>query len=379
MASDLSFPSALLDLVGEIYDSAIEPAKWTGALERLAATVNGCCAVVTVNPLDKGAFRLKAQWNVNPDHEDALRENFSANPILPSAWYYGVDEPFTAYAFGGPEYQHGDWYKTVQSAYGYGDSALAFLAKSKERFGSLAILREEHLGGFSAADVDVLRLLVPHVRRAAMIADLLEVRALESDTLSATLDHMRAGIILTDGTGRIAHANAAAQHHLEAATALRRDGDMLSARAPEAARDLARAIQSAASGTTVDIPSGGFVIPIGDARGSDLAAWVLPLDSGLRRDLGGSFEARVAVFVRALGDTSPFPAELFVRRYGITPAEARVMMLVTQGMTLAETAASLGISLPTAKTHLARLFEKTGTRRQAELVRLAMSVLSPAA
>jgi DNA-binding CsgD family transcriptional regulator len=68
-----------------------------------------------------------------------------------------------------------------------------------------------------------------------------------------------------------------------------------------------------------------------------------------------------------------------VRRYAITPAESRVMMLIVQGMTIAETAEALGISLPTAKTHLARLFDKTGTTRQADLVRLAMSALAPAA
>ena len=68
-----------------------------------------------------------------------------------------------------------------------------------------------------------------------------------------------------------------------------------------------------------------------------------------------------------------------MRRYAITPAESRVMMLIVQGMTIAEAAETLGISLPTAKTHLARLFDKTGTSRQADLVRLAMSALAPVA
>ncbi len=105
----------------------------------------------------------------------------------------------------------------------------------------------------------------------------------------------------------------------------------------------------------------------------------MPLDSGLRRELAAGFAAQVAVFIRELGDTSPFPAELFVCRYAITPAESRVMMLLVQGMTISEAAEALGISPPTAKTHLARLFDKTGTSRQADLVRLAMSALAPTA
>jgi len=47
-------------------------------------------------------------------------------------------------------------------------------------------------------------------------------------------------------------------------------------------------------------------------------------------------------------------------------------------MTITEAAETLGIALSTAKTHLAHLLHKTGTQRQAELVRLAVSAFAPA-
>ena len=53
------------------------------------------------------------------------------------------------------------------------------------------------------------------------------------------------------------------------------------------------------------------------------------------------------------------------------------MQLLVQGMTVAEVADTLGISLATARTHLARLLDKTGSSRQADLVRLAMSARAP--
>jgi DNA-binding CsgD family transcriptional regulator len=105
---------------------------------------------------------------------------------------------------------------------------------------------------------------------------------------------------------------------------------------------------------------------------------VLPLDSGVRNELAAPYAASVAVFVREMGDTSPFPGELFMRRYAINPAECRVLMMLVQGMSLDETGEALGIGRPTVKTHMQHLFAKTGTRRQPELVRLAMSVLAPA-
>jgi hypothetical protein len=44
---------------------------------------------------------------------------------------------------------------------------------------------------------------------------------------------------------------------------------------------------------------------------------------------------------------------------------------------LAETAATLGITRPTAKTHLEHIFLKTGVTRQAELMRLWTGLISP--
>ena len=68
-----------------------------------------------------------------------------------------------------------------------------------------------------------------------------------------------------------------------------------------------------------------------------------------------------------------------MKRYRITPAESRVLMMLAQGMLLQETADALGVSLPTVKTHLAHVFAKTGTKRQTDLVRLVMSAFAPAA
>jgi DNA-binding CsgD family transcriptional regulator len=54
----------------------------------------------------------------------------------------------------------------------------------------------------------------------------------------------------------------------------------------------------------------------------------------------------------------------------LTPAELRVLFAIVDVGNVAEAAAVLGLCQPTVKTHLHRLFEKTGTGRQAELVKL---------
>ncbi len=377
-SNDLRSTDALLELIGDIYDAAIEPALWPATCERLAQTVGGVQTVIALHDTITHEVSLKASWNVDPALEEVMKANFAVNPLVPAVWYMDVDEPFSARGFlGEHEFRESRFYRHTVAPFGIGDSALAILAKSVRQFGSLSIQRLNDQPPFSPADLHTLRLLAPHVRRAVMIADLLDARTLERNMLTAALDLMNAGVVLTDESGRIAFANQVASKWLNAGSVLRRRGDQLGALDPASADELSRAIADAASGTTIDIPRTGIVVPIKSEAGRDLAAWVLPLDSGLRHELGANFAARVAVFFRELGDTSPFPAELFVRRYAITPAESRVMMLLVQGMTVSEIADNLGISLPTAKTHLAHLFDKTGTSRQADLIRLAMSAIAP--
>ena len=368
----------LLDLVGQIYDCAVDPALWPVVLQRVAGAVSGSFAAISLHDATRHSVLLKAHWNVDPSFEQSMTEHFAINPLVPSIYYHEVDEPYTGMdILGSDSYLSSQWYRNAVAPHAMGDTLITLLAKRGGRFGALSLFKESRSGPFTESDVETLKLLAPHVRRAALIADLLEVKTLERATMSATLDLINAGVVLTEESGKIVHANKAARRLLDDGV-LFGGGGQLTARDPHSASELRAAIASAGSGTTADVPRTGISVVAKASDGRDLAIWVLPLDGGLRHDLGASFAAAVAVFIRELGDTSPFPAELFVRRYGITPAECRLLVFLTQGLTLADAADALGISMATARTHLARLLAKTETQSQADLMRLAISALAPA-
>jgi DNA-binding CsgD family transcriptional regulator len=65
--------------------------------------------------------------------------------------------------------------------------------------------------------------------------------------------------------------------------------------------------------------------------------------------------------------------------YDLTPAERRVLIAIVEVGGVPDVAPALGISEATVKTHLRRLFEKTSTRRQADLVKLLAAFMSPLA
>jgi DNA-binding CsgD family transcriptional regulator len=71
------------------------------------------------------------------------------------------------------------------------------------------------------------------------------------------------------------------------------------------------------------------------------------------------------------------PQTAFLKnRFGLTPAEARVVLRLVSGDSLRLAAKALGIKYETVRTHLKSIFQKTGTRRQAELVIVVIRSLS---
>ena len=63
--------------------------------------------------------------------------------------------------------------------------------------------------------------------------------------------------------------------------------------------------------------------------------------------------------------------------YGLSPMQKKLAAHVAEGMTLTEIAATMGITANTARTHLQRIFEKTGVHNQTALVRVLLSNTAP--
>jgi DNA-binding CsgD family transcriptional regulator len=114
----------------------------------------------------------------------------------------------------------------------------------------------------------------------------------------------------------------------------------------------------------------GIAVPLTAEDGARYVAHVLPLAAGSRRRAGSPYDAVATVFVhKAALDLPPPPAAL-AAEFGLTPAELRVLSTIVEVGGVPEAAEATGLSEATVKTHLHRLFAKTGTRRQADLVKL---------
>src|SRR5262249_40722153 len=84
-------------------------------------------------------------------------------------------------------------------------------------------------------------------------------------------------------------------------------------------------------------------------------------------DEGGRHRQVVAVFTGATEMTEI--AHQLHDIYHLTPAEARLAALIVRGYSLHAAACRLHISNNTARTHMKRIYDKTETHRQVDLIR----------
>ena len=366
----------LLDLISGIYDCALRPDSWPDVFERIAARTDTISAALSVHDPIANRARFSSTWNVPDGSIERYNQVYAAiNPLMTSGWFCAVDEPISAAEYCGPDEYFGSRFcKEFLEPMGWGDAIGTHLIKMVNRYSIYAMFAERRKGVIPRESLEFVRILSPHIRRSITISDLLDSRDMQNETLAATLDLLTVGVVLTDEKSRIVYCNLASEQLLERPAGLRRVGDFISASEPASAQELAVAIAAAAAGRTAEIPASGIAVPIG----ADLVAWVLPLDGGKRKAWGSPLSAKVAIFVREIGDARPFQGEVFVKRYKITPTECHVLMLLLQRLTPAEISAALGRRDTTIKSHLSQLFAKTDTHNQADLIRLAMSVVAPA-
>jgi DNA-binding CsgD family transcriptional regulator len=189
-----------------------------------------------------------------------------------------------------------------------------------------------------------------------------------------TLNGLAAGIFLVDASRRIVHANTAGHDILRADDFLRSIGGQLVARNAQANRTLGEVF--ADIGDALDVKD--MALPLTAHDGERYIAHVLPLRSAARTGTGSANKAVAALFVRKVALDSPC-GELVARAFKLTPAELRVLLSIVEVGGVPETAIALGLAPTTVKTHLHRVFAKTGARRQADLVKLAAGFSNPLA
>jgi DNA-binding CsgD family transcriptional regulator len=109
------------------------------------------------------------------------------------------------------------------------------------------------------------------------------------------------------------------------------------------------------------------LVAITDARGARHFVQIIPVRGGAR-DVFRATAAIAAIVGRQQG--ARFPVRVIRESFGLTAREAQVAALLVDGFNLTEITERLGLGIGTTRNHLKKVFEKSGTRRQGELIAL---------
>jgi DNA-binding CsgD family transcriptional regulator len=247
--------------------------------------------------------------------------------------------------------------------------------KSATSCAILSIIRDERAGPVDDAMRQRTALLAPHIRRAVLVGKAIDHKTAEAETFAESLDAVSAGIFLVGADGRLMHANAAGRALLAAGKFLTARGGRLLASGRTESQWLETALL-AATGRDPQSPSRAQSIPLASADGEQRVAHVLPLAGGAAPRVAAT-RATAAVIVHRAGLKSPSAPEMVAKAYGLTPTELNVLLAIVEIGGVPEVAEALGVASTTVKTHLGHLYAKTGTARQADLVKLIAGFASP--
>ncbi|GAB3625276.1 helix-turn-helix transcriptional regulator [Pandoraea terrae] len=193
-----------------------------------------------------------------------------------------------------------------------------------------------------------------------------EARAAQT---GAALDRIELGVLLVDRYGASHFVNRVAARMLARGDALHLEDRTVCAADPAQTAHLRHLILAAAAANSGAEPGDLHLRLTGTDPRCSLMIRAMPLGPG-----NPTGPARVALF---LDDGQPLAlssASVLARHFGLTPREAAIGWRLAQGHTLPAVADALGIAPATVRTHLKHLFRKTGTARQADLVRCLLSV-----
>ncbi len=368
----------LSDLLGTVYDAALDPALWTSVIKQACGYLDCMGGILAAYDLSLEHQSLSASWGFEDKYMATYAEALREQPLIPASFRLKPGEIGSVTdSMPLAEFHAAPGYIKWAKPQGIIDIVQATLDRRPLALSAIGFSRHIRNGPVDAKLRDAFSLLVPHIRRAFLIGKTIDLSRLETSALGETLDGLAAAVFLVDAQGGLLHANRMGEEMLAARGPLLFADRLLQARQATVRAVLAAAVAAAARGD-VALADIGVAIPM-KAGGAAYAAHVLSLKVGRRAGGGVGQNAAAAVFVRRTRFDFPEPVAAVAKRCGLTAGEARTLAAITATGSIATTGMLLGVSEATVKTHLRHVFAKTGTSRQFDLVKLVAGHVSPLA
>jgi DNA-binding CsgD family transcriptional regulator len=363
-------------IIGGIYDAALEPQQWPSALAALSAyarTRETMMALIDLKTLSH-PFHAYAHFSppavavffdrwANPEHNLWLQAGITKAPIGPC---FNIDRVVPR-----SQLERTDHYRELLVPAHTERCAAAILFRRPTMIAAYTSHRSAQEPDIDRHDETLLSRFMPHLGRAVEIHRRLSGVAVAGRQSLEALHALASGVVLLDGEGLVLFANHSATEILRLGDGVTAAGARLVASAPDDQARLSRLVDDVTrTGQRHGQAAGGTLSLARPSGKRPLSLLVAPLG-----DSPFDFGTRIPVAVVFLSDPERAPAgplQVLARRHGLTPRETTVAGFVATGTALPQVADALHISVSTARTHLYRVFDKVGVRRQSELIRVML-------
>lgn len=237
----------------------------------------------------------------------------------------------------------------------------------------LSIYRPMKAAPFEDKDVTLLSHLLPHLRAAFETRHALRASELQAALGRHALAALETGILIVDADGQILLMNESTQRLVLDSGVLTFTRGRLATRTDVGRAALhgflANLFQPAKAGKphprTLRIARSGKLAPFqlrGQPISEDGKQWPqIPRPAAV-------------LFLRDPQAAMQQHDESVAQQFGLSPTESWVTASLARGRTLQQLASERGVSRETLRTHLKNIFDKTGCRRQADLIALVLAV-----
>jgi DNA-binding CsgD family transcriptional regulator len=362
------------NLLESIYAATVDSSLWTDAVEQIRiATHASTASLNTVEiPPEQGGFVISRQSTAT-DYAEYIRL------AEKSPWTEGwkrLNRPQDCVLVAE---QLSPWSEAVNSTVyqeyfkprDMHDSAVAFIHNGMDGIRMPTLLLLTHPGGWAMkrTAVNLLKKLLPHMKRALNINGIMAEREGVRRASLKVLQHLSVATIVLSQDHSTLYLNPEAERLVRSADGLTLSRGKLKAAHYAETERLERLIHAAVSGGGPW--TGGFFRLARPSGKAELYVAITPVNRD-RHPFDGLNAPAAIVTVRDPEARVSISAQDLRRRLGLTLAESRVMSALIAGHTPAEAAERLQLSVKTVRMHLSHLFQKTGTRSQADLLRFAL-------
>jgi DNA-binding CsgD family transcriptional regulator/GAF domain-containing protein len=233
---------------------------------------------------------------------------------------------------------------------------------------NITLFRPPDMPTFSDEEVRAFEILSRHMTRSLRMSIQLE-RTENCPATAKAFDALPDAVALIDRQRRVLYANAAMETRLRGHNGLRLlQGEMIATDA-DAQQRLASYIACAWTrhGSS---PAGVESVFLPGAKGGQLSLRAMPVHGAMAQYLPE--KQTLLLTVRECSSRRVLSHAAISRRYGCTPAEARLAQHVADGKGVRQAAQAMGIGYGTARGYLKIVFQKTGARTQSQLVGLLL-------